>query len=234
MGMWQSSLRFSAHELHLFAIYDELRRSGDVKTMLHSDTIKMLNERQDPGDKSDYGDITGADIEFVMQNFSELRKCRSMAVLQPKQPPPKLIVEEEKPEEVERSSPVRKRKRPSSPVSLALSKMRRKGYTCRSRFRGSVPPDGNHVLLTQREHEEWRQTGETTMAFRGEIEYLRRTLGDEVTVSTNEDGRVRICRAIIALEKTPTADISMAQPAPPVMETSSSAPPAATSHASQG
>lgn len=193
MGMLQSSLRFSAHEMHLFALYDELRRSGEVKTMLHSDVIRKLNERQDLGDKSDHGPVKGSDIDFVMANFTELRKCRSRAVLIPEQPPPKLTVNTDIPPVIPQAEPrKKKRKRHTSPLSSALTKMRRKGYLCRSRFRGNVPSEGDYVLLTAEEQDKWRKEGETSLAFHGDRDYLQQMLGDTVEVSPIIDGRLAI------------------------------------------
>ena len=193
MGMLQSSLRFSAHEMHLFALYDELRRSGEVKTMLHSDVIRKLNERQDLGDKSDHGPVKGSDIDFVMANFTELRKCRSRAVLIPEQSPPKLTVNTDIPPVIPQAEPrKKKRKRHTSPLSSALLKMRRKGYLCRSRFRGNVPSEGDYVLLTAEEQDKWRKEGETSLAFHGDRDYLQKMLGDTVEVSPIIDGRLAI------------------------------------------
>ena len=210
MGMLQSSLRFSAHEMHLFAIYDELRRSGEVKTMLHSDVIRKLNERQDLGDKSDHGPVRGSDIDFVMANFSELRKCRSRAVLIPQQPPPKLTVNTDIPPQQRK----RKRKRHSSPLSSALTKMRRKGYLCRSRFRGNVPSEGDYVLLTAEEQDKWRKNGETSFAFRGDREFLQKMLGDTIEVSQVINGRlaIRVKANDVSVEEDVVEDEVQAEP----------------------
>lgn len=194
------SERFSSHEMHLFAIYDELRRSSEVKTMLHSDVIKRLNERQDLGDKSEFGQVTGQDIEWVMNNFSALRKCYRSVVLPPAGPVPPLMIQTPPPTARDRECPPaprpkRKRKAPSSPLSSAMNKMRRNGYTCRARHKGAVP-DGNHLLLTKQQQTEWRNTGKTRVLFKGDLNYLKTTLGAKIAVIKVEDtpNCMEICR----------------------------------------
>lgn len=207
--MFDSSLRFSSHELHVFACYDRLRRSGKKKTMLSSDVLQDLNNMQDPRDRAANGSITGADIRFITDNFDELYKCRSMTVLQPENPPPKLMAAtanatatEDAPQSPQLTKrdlsmpPPRpkKRRRPPSPLSSALNKMRRNGYLCRSRFAGEVPNTGNHVLLTRQEQDKWRSSGETTISFRGDLSILKKHLGSTVEATDEEPGRVSLKR----------------------------------------
>ena len=152
--------------------------------MLHSDVIKRLNERQDPGDKSDYGAVTGQDIEFIMKNFSALRRCFLSTVLAPKGPAPPLLIRTPPPSEPRECPPAprpKRKRKPTSPLSSGMAKMRRSGYVCKSRHKGSAPSD-NHLLLTREQQKEWREHGKTRVLFKGDIELLKSTLGAKIGV----------------------------------------------------
>ena len=181
--------RFSAHELHLYALYNEIRTSGRVRTMLQSDIIDRMNARQDEGDRSTHGAVSGQDIEFVMKNFAELRDCHRSVILMPELPPPVL--------EVPAIKPKKKRKRkPETPVSTAMAKLKKKGYNCRVRHRGPVP-EGNHFLFLNSEYKEYKEKNNTTATFSGDIAELQHMLGDEFKVDhLAEAGRIRIQRGV--------------------------------------
>ena len=181
--------RFSAHELHLYALYNEIRISGRVRTMLQSDIIKRMNARQDEGDRSTHGAVSGQDIEFVMKNFAELRDCHRSVILMPELPPPVLELPETKPKK-------KRKRKPGTPVSTAMAKLKRKGYTCRVRHRGPVPV-GNHFLFLNSEYKEYKEKNITTATFSGDIAELRSMLGDEFKVENlAEEGKIRIQRGV--------------------------------------
>lgn len=189
----QHDQKFSAHQMHMYALYDDIRRSGRVKTMLQSDIIKRMNDRQDLGDRSDHGNISGEDIQFVMRNFSALRDCHRKIILMPSMPPPPLV----SPAQLKQTQPksAKRKRRPSTPISTAMNALKKKGYTCRVRHKGALP-DGDFFLFTYKQYKEYHEEQKTTAHFSGDVDLLKQLIGDEITVEPREDNTVQIQRGV--------------------------------------
>ena len=170
---------FNSHQLHVFALYDDLRRSGDVKTMLDSTVLQRILEAQSLEDRSEYGEVTGEDIAFCMKNFKALIDCRNSVILRPKLPPPPL----------KKAAPKKRKRKELHPITKACNKLRRKGYSTKDKG------GDKYFIVSAAEMNTLDTDGSVRVAFKGSLGVLKTSLDNRyVVVKDEEEGFVSLTK----------------------------------------